>query len=70
MPGLTIGAQQLDPYDIPMALPGFIEHEAILRRRIAMQNRLMEHGLAAHGVKHSIERPFPPFSLLPLPHCL
>jgi hypothetical protein len=53
-----------------MALPGFIEHEAILRRRIAMQNRLMEHGLAAHGVKHSIERPFPPFSLLPLPHCL
>src|SRR6476620_6386772 len=38
-----------------MALPGLVEHEAILRLGVAMQDRLMEHGLAVHGIEHAGE---------------
>jgi hypothetical protein len=56
MPGPAVGTLELDGHDILMALPGLVEHEAVVRLGIAMQDRFVEHGLAAHGIEDAGEK--------------
>ena len=64
MPSPAIGTLELDGHDILVALPGLVEHEAILQLGIAMQDRFVEHGLAAHGIEDASEKVEERFSRL------
>jgi hypothetical protein len=46
---------KLDVENILVALPGFIEHEVVLGRRVPVKDRLMEHGFVPHRVEHAFQ---------------
>ena len=55
MPSLTVRPMKLDVENVLVALPGFIEHEVVLGRRVPVEDRLMEHGFVPHRVEHAFQ---------------
>jgi hypothetical protein len=55
MPRSTIGAMKLGVENILVTLPGLVEHEAILGRRVSMQHRFAEHRFASHRIKDGLQ---------------
>src|SRR5690242_5633612 len=51
MPGLPIRPMQLHAQHVLVALPGLAKHEAVLGRRVTVQDRLMEGGFVPHCVE-------------------
>src|SRR5438874_431676 len=56
MPGLAVRPMELDAENILVALPGLIQHEPVLARRIPVENGLVEHWLAPHRVEHAFQQ--------------
>jgi hypothetical protein len=55
VPSLTVGSVKLDVENVFMVLPCLAEHEALLRRRVYAQDRLVEHGFAPHGIEDALQ---------------